>query len=71
MAKQSLLVKQIIIILWLLAAAIAAIEASVQFKIGGFSNWKFYFFVAIFFVAAFMYFIRKKQRIEKGAENKE
>jgi hypothetical protein len=62
--KKSLLFKQIIIILWLLAAAISSIEASVQFKIGGFTNWKFYFFLAIFITSVVMYFIRKKQRLE-------
>jgi hypothetical protein len=63
--KKSLLFKQIIIILWLLAAAISSVEATNQFKIGGFTNWKFYFFLAIFITSVVMYFIRKKQRLEQ------
>ncbi len=64
MDKKSLIGSQIIIVLYLLAAAIAAIEASVHFKTGGFSHWQFYFFTAIFLFCAVMYFIRKKQRLQ-------
>jgi uncharacterized membrane protein len=69
MKSNSLLSKQIIIIFYLLGAAISAIETSVQFKIGGFSNWKVYFFFLIFAFSVTMYFVRKKQRLENKANN--
>lgn len=64
MEKKSLVSRQIIIVLYLIGAAIACIETTVQFKIGGFGNWKVYFFGAIFIFAVVMYFIRKKQRFQ-------
>ncbi len=60
--NKSILSKQLIIILWLLAAAISAIETAAQYKEGGFSNWKLYFFAAIFVTSVVMYFVKKKQR---------
>lgn len=63
--KKSLLSKQIIIILWLLAAAISSIETAKEYNEGGFNNWRFYFFLAIFITSVVMYFIRKKQRLEQ------
>jgi hypothetical protein len=65
MDKKSLLGKQVVIVLYLLAAAVSVIEVSVQFKIGGFSNWRVYFFAAIFIFSVAMYFVRKKQRLEQ------
>jgi len=64
MEKKSLLSKQVFIVLWLLAAAIASIETYAQFLQGGWANPKIYFFGAIFIVCAVMYFIKKKQRFE-------
>lgn len=69
MKSKSLLSKQIIIVFYLLGAAISAIETSVQFKIGGFTNWRVYFFFLIFAFSVTMYFIRKKQRLENKSKN--
>jgi hypothetical protein len=65
MDKQSLLSKQIIIILFLLGAAIAGIETANQYMRHGFSGWRLYFFAAIFITCISMYFVKKKQRFEK------
>lgn len=65
MDKKSLVSKQIVIVLYIMAAAISAIEASVQFKLGGFSNWKFYLVLLVFIASISMYFIKKKQRFEE------
>jgi sugar phosphate permease len=48
-----------------LAAAISSIEATKAYNEGGFTNWRFYFFLAIFITSVVMYFIRKKQRLEQ------
>ncbi len=64
MDKKSLVSKQIVIVLYIMAAAISAIEASVQYKLGGFSNWKFYLVLLVFIASISMYFIKKKQRFE-------
>jgi hypothetical protein len=63
MDKKSLVSKQVVIVLYLMAAAISCIEATVQFKLGGFSNWKFYLVVVVFLFSVTMYFIKKKQRL--------
>ena len=65
MDKKSLLGSQIIIVLYLLAIAISSVETTIQFKNGGFSNWKVYLFGAIFGFSVYMYFVRKKQRLTK------
>lgn len=65
MDKKSLVSKQIFIVMYLLAAAIACIEATVQYKTGGPGNWRFWFFTGIFLFAATMYFVRKKQRFQE------
>lgn len=65
MDKKSLVSKQIVIVLYLLAAAISLIEATVQYKLGGLSNWKFYLVLLVFFFSATMYFVKKKQRFEE------
>jgi hypothetical protein len=62
MNKKSLLKQQIIIVLYLLAAAISVFEASEQFAKGGFGNWRVYFFAVLFLFCIVMYFVRKKQR---------
>jgi hypothetical protein len=64
MTNKTLLSKQVNIILWLLAAAIAAIETYAQYKQHGFAGWRLYFFALIFIVCVVMYFIKKKQRLE-------
>lgn len=64
MDKKTLVSKQVFIVLYLLAAAISCIEATAQYRTGGFENWRFWFFTGIFLFAAFMYFVRKKQRFE-------
>lgn len=70
MFKNKLLFKQIIIIMWLLAAAISSIEITKEFPNGGFKNWKVYFFALIFIVSVIMYFVRKKQRFEQKIDEK-
>jgi uncharacterized membrane protein len=69
MNKKSLVSKQVAIVLYLLAAAISLIEATVQYKLGGFSNWKLYLLVIVFFFSAIMYFVKKKQRFEEKKNN--
>ena len=64
MDKKSLLSSQIIIVLYLLAAAVSCIEMMAQFKKGGFSNPWIYILGLVFIGAATMYFIKKKQRFE-------
>lgn len=71
MKNKSLINQQVIIVLYLLAGAISCIEATLEFKKGGFSNPTFYFFAAIFVVCVIMYFIRKKQRFESRLKEKE
>lgn len=62
MDKKSLLSKQVVIVLYLMAAAISGIECSVQYKMGGLSNWKFYLVLLVFIGSVVMYFTKKKQR---------
>jgi hypothetical protein len=62
MEKKTLVSKQIVIVLYLMAAAISFIETTVQYKLGGFSNWKFYLVLLVFIASVSMYFIKKKQR---------
>ncbi len=63
--KKSLINSQIVIVLYLLAAAVSAIEAMAQFGKGGFSNPWVYFMAVIFIFSAGMYFVKKKQRFNK------
>lgn len=63
MEKKTLINQQIVIILYLLAAAISCIEATVQFQIDGWYSWKFYVLAFVFLFSASMYFIKKKQRL--------
>jgi hypothetical protein len=63
--KKSLIQSQIFIVLWLLLAAITAIESFAQFQKGGLSNPRVYFFSVLFLVCAYMYFRKKKQRFEE------
>ena len=65
MNKTSLLGKQIFIVLYLLAAAIACIEATVIFQQEGLSSWKFWFLALVFFFSVYMYFVKKKKRLEE------
>jgi len=65
MDKKSLVSKQIVIVLYIMAAAISFIEAMAQYKMGGFSNWKFYLVLVVFIASISMYFIKKKQRFEE------
>jgi hypothetical protein len=67
--KKTLVSKQIFIMLYLVAAAISAMEASIQFQDRGFKNWRVYFFGGIFLFSAAMYFIRRKQRFESKQKN--
>jgi hypothetical protein len=62
MQNKSLLSKQVTIILWLLVAAIAAIETMAQYKTRGMGNWRVYFFAAIFVACVVMYFRKKRER---------
>ena len=63
--KKSLISSQIIIVFYLLFAAVAAIETLAQFQKGGFSNPRIYFFGALFLFCAAMYFVKKKKRLEE------
>ncbi len=63
MEKKTLINQQIVIILYLLAAAVSCIEATVQFQLGAWRNWKFYVLSFVFLFSASMYFIKKKQRL--------
>jgi len=65
MEKKSLVSKQVGIVLYLMAAAISCIEATVQYKIGGFGNWKLYLVLLVFVFSVSMYFIKKKQRFQE------
>jgi peptidoglycan biosynthesis protein MviN/MurJ (putative lipid II flippase) len=65
MDKKSLVSKQVVIVLYIMAAAISFIEATVQYKIGGFSNWKLYLVLLVFLASVSMYFIKKKQRFQE------
>lgn len=65
MDKKSLVSKQIVIVLYIMAAAVSFIEATVQYKMGGFSNWKFYLVLLVFIASISMYFIKKKQRFQE------
>lgn len=69
MDKKTLVSKQIFIVLYLLAAAISCIEATAQYRTNGIGNWRFWFFTGIFLFAAFMYFLRKKQRFEEKTKS--
>lgn len=62
MSKKTLIGNQIYLILWQLAAAIAAIEAYNQFNKDGIGSLKGYFFTAIFFVCATMFFVKRRHR---------
>ncbi|MDI1235044.1 MAG: LPXTG cell wall anchor domain-containing protein [bacterium] len=64
MDKKSLLSSQIIIILYLLTAAISCIELMAQFPKGGFSNPWIYVLGLTLIGSVVMYFIKKKQRFE-------
>ncbi len=64
MDKKSLLGSQIIIVLYILAAAISCIEGMAQFQKGGFKNPFVYLLSGIFIFCAYMYFKKKKQRFE-------
>lgn len=63
--KKSLISSQIIIVLYLMFAAISAIETFAQYRSKGFSNPRVYLFAAVFIFCMVMYFIKKKQRFEK------
>ena len=65
MEKKTLINQQIVIILYLLAAAVSCIEATVQFQIDGWKSWKFYVLVFVFLFSSSMYFIKKKQRLSQ------
>ena len=65
MDKKSLVSKQIVIVLYIMAGAVSFIEATVQYKMGGFSNWKFYLVLLVFIASISMYFIKKKQRFQE------
>lgn len=62
MENKSLLTKQVIVILWLIPAAISAIEVYAAYLTGGFSNWKLYFFASIFAICTTMFFKKRRQR---------
>ena len=64
MNKKSLLSSQIIIVLYLLAAAVSCIEMMAQYQKGGLSNPWVSILLLVFLGAATMYFIKKKQRFE-------
>lgn len=67
--KKPLIFNQILIVLWLLFAAISLIEAYKQYLNGGFKNPYVYLLIGIFLFSATMYFIRKKQRYEQTRKN--
>jgi len=62
MDNKKLIGSQISIVLWLLIAAISAIETYNQFLKGGFYNPWVYGLAFIFLISAAMYFVKKKQR---------
>ena len=62
MEKKKLIGSQISIVLWLLIAAISAIETYKQYLKGGLSNPWVYALFFIFLIAAVMYFYKKRQR---------
>ncbi len=64
MEKKSFVSKQIAVILWLLMAAISAIEGLKQFQTGGATNPWFYLMLGVFIVSAYMYFTRKNKRLD-------
>ncbi len=64
MEKKSFVSKQIAVILWLMLAAISAIEGLKQFQTGGATNPWFYLMLGVFIVSAYMYFTRKNKRLD-------
>ena len=61
--KKHLIKSQILIVLWLIFAAISAIELFAQFSNGGFGNPFVYLLFAIFAFSAYMYFKGRKNRL--------
>ncbi len=66
MEKKSFVSKQIAVILWLMLAAVSAIEGLKQYQTGGASNPWFYLMLGVFVVSAYMYFTRKNKRLDSG-----
>jgi len=55
-------------IVWMLVAAVAAIEGYKIYTEEGLSNWKIFAFAGLFIFAIFM-FLRKRQERNKAREN--
>ena len=55
-------------IVWMLVAAVSAIEGYKIYLEQGFSDWKLYAFVGLFLVAFYM-FIKKRLERNKAREN--
>ena len=63
--------RRLIEIMWLVIAAVSLVELIIGYRESGFKSENFQLFAIIFVAAAFMYFIRKRQRrnIEKRKNN--
>ena len=63
--------RRLIEIMWLVIAAVSLVELIIGYRESGFKSENFQLFALIFVAAAFMYFIRKRQRrnIEKRKNN--
>jgi hypothetical protein len=61
--KKTLISRQIMIVLWLMFAAISAIEMLKQYSIGGFKNPLVYLLFAIFAFSWYMYFKGRRNRL--------
>ncbi|MBL7837456.1 MAG: hypothetical protein JNM67_08070 [Bacteroidetes bacterium] len=61
--KKTLVSRQIMIVLWLMFAAISAIEMLKQYGKGGFKNPYVYLLFAIFIFSWYMYFKGRKNRL--------
>lgn len=69
MENKTLLSRQVVVILWLFAAAISAIEVYAAYLTYGFTGWRLYFFAVIFIVCATMFLKKRKQRDEGVKKN--
>lgn len=61
--KKTLVSRQIQIVLWLVFAAVSAIELMKQYLIGGFKNPLVYLLFAIFVFSWYMYYKSRKNRL--------
>ncbi len=64
MDKKSFISRQIVVILWIVVAAVTMIEGMAQFQKGGFKNPVMYLMFAMCGVSAYMFFTRRNKRLE-------